>query len=168
MANDTKKQSQQKSAPPANHQEQEAIPALADIGGIDAGIEVREADTNERFPIYGVKDLSINQAFGGEYVGTVQRGVNDQKKPVYAQVFRNRKSGAKFGLWATGVTNNYFERVPTGAYVTITYLGKEEEAFKPGQSPAHKFGFMLQKGVELLPRDAMPSRGAAPAEGARA
>jgi hypothetical protein len=134
--------------------EMEDLPNLNEIGAIDTSVAVREADTNDRFPIYGVKQLTEGQQFGGEYVGTVQRGVNDKKQPVYAQVFRNRKSGTKFGLWGTGVTNNYFRRVPGGAYVTVTYLGKAKEAFKPGQSIPHDFKFMLESGKELLPRDA--------------
>lgn len=135
----------------ATNNEEMAKPSLTEMAAPDASMEAREVDANERYPVYAVEDdVKIGQTVAGIYLGTRVIPAKGERRRSAIIEFRNTK-GQKFGLWATGVSENYFRRVPTNSYAEVTYAGKAKNAFKPGQSPAHDYTFKLGKGVELLP-----------------
>lgn len=138
----------------ANNNDEIAKPSLDEIAAPDTSMETRVVDTNERYPVYAVEDdLKVGKSVAGTYLGTrVIPAKGDRRRSAIIE-FRN-KAGTKFGLWATGVSENYFKRVPVGAYVEVTYDGKMKESFNPGQSPAHTYTFKLGAAWELLPMQA--------------
>lgn len=151
-----------------NNQQVEAtkeLPSLSDIGAVRSGAKTVEAGGMERYPIYSVKDLEVGKPFAGNYLRT-RSWTNDNGDDVTVHEFRGQ-SGQKFGLWGTGVTVNFFGRCPANAYVVVTYKGKAEKAYKPGQSPAHEFKFELEEGVELLPEPVMAPAAQAQGNAAR-
>lgn len=145
----------QAAAQAAQTDEEIDMPSLDSIGAVSADAKTERVQVlGEKFPIYGIfhKDknpngIKVGQTVGGTYLGTEERGEDENGDPRIVQVFKNAQ-GKKFGLWNRGGMN-LLNRVPVGTFVKVTYAAYDEAAVRP--KPKHVFEIDMAAGTELLP-----------------
>lgn len=106
----------------------------------------------------------------GQYIGTKMCVSTVEKKPTWKahpdQELRDRGKVVRllhhfrvvrpngevlpqvFGLWSAGCLDAMLKRIPVNSVLAVTYEGKAERAFKPGQTPPHIFK-LRGKGIEM-------------------
>ena len=68
-------------------------------------------------------------------------GKKDKEGNIYRDLHTlTDMKGRDFGIWSVGKLG-ILAMLPAGSLIAITYLGRDAEALKPGQAPAHNFGF---------------------------
>lgn len=113
------------------------------------------------------KNWAVGQTLSGSYVRTdriysdkFKAGKKDSEGRTYRDlhVLEDITNHSTFGIWSVGVLTNFFDQVPVGAPVSITYTGIADEPLKPGQSAPHTFTTGLGEGYRLQRKSHSPEQ----------